>query len=112
MTITSSPSGALVYMNDVEVGRTPITRDFTNYGTYEVAIRKDGYNTLNTSSVVIAPWWNWVPFDLVAATLPLTDRQRLHYDLTPAGREPMDNQKMVERARKLEAQLPATQPSK
>ena len=28
MTIHSNPEGALVYLNDQELGRTPLTRDF------------------------------------------------------------------------------------
>lgn len=85
MTVTSDPSGALVYMNDREVGRTPLTREFTWYGAYDVQVRKEGYQTLRTTSTVIAPWWNWMPFDLVANVLPLhfKDEQKLHYAMAP-----------------------------
>jgi hypothetical protein len=97
-------------MNDIEAGRTPFTREFTYYGTYDVAVRKDGYDTLKTTGVVIAPWWNWVPLDLVAAIFPLHDKQKLHYGLAPAATQPADNDALVARARQLEAELPATQP--
>src|SRR5258706_9997592 len=46
MTIKSDPPGALVYLNDREIGRTPVTRDFTWYGDYQVEIRKDGYESV------------------------------------------------------------------
>ncbi|MGZ3388170.1 MAG: PEGA domain-containing protein, partial [Isosphaeraceae bacterium] len=39
MTIQSDPPGALVYMNDQELGRTPLTKDFTWYGDYDVQVR-------------------------------------------------------------------------
>jgi hypothetical protein len=108
MTITSKPSGALVYLNDDEFGRTPITRPFTYYGTYDVRVEHEGYEGLKTTGVVIAPWWNWVPLDLAAAILPLPlkDHQRLHYDLKPASTQPADEQALVERAKKLEKELP------
>ena len=46
--ITSQPSGALVYLNDEEVGRTPTEVRFTFYGDYSVILRKEGHETLNT----------------------------------------------------------------
>ena len=40
--VTSEPSGAVAYLNDVEVGRTPVEVDFTWFGTYEVRLEKEG----------------------------------------------------------------------
>ena len=77
LTVKSDPPGALVYLNGEEVGRTPMTRDFTWYGTYDVELRKEGYETLKTSGKVIAPWWQWVPIDLFAELLPLHDQREL-----------------------------------
>ena len=105
LTVTSDPPGALVTLNDVEFGRTPVTRDFTWYGTYDVQIRKEGYKTLDTTGVVIAPWWNWVPLDLIANLLPLTDHQKLHYTLNPSTRPANDSGAVVERAEQLRAKL-------
>jgi hypothetical protein len=114
ITITSDPPGALVYLNDVEFGRTPVTREFTFYGTYDVHVRREGHQALVTKSVVIAPWWNWVPLDLIATAMPFTlhDRQRLHYDLKPLTTQPADAQALLERAEKLEQGLPATRPAR
>lgn len=41
ITITSEPSGALVHLNDEEVGRTPLTVPFTFYGVYDVRLEMD-----------------------------------------------------------------------
>ncbi len=38
ISISSEPSGALVHLNDEEVGRTPLTVPFTFYGTYSVRV--------------------------------------------------------------------------
>jgi hypothetical protein len=79
LTVTSDPPGALVFLNDTEAGRTPLTRPFTFYGTYDVRLRKEGYKTLKTKSLVLAPWWQWVPIDLVAELFPVTDHQTKHF---------------------------------
>lgn len=108
LTIQSDPPGALVYLNGQEFGRTPVTRDFTWYGTYDVALRKEGYQTRKTTGRVIAPWWQWVPFDLVAELFPLTDRQKLHYTLKPVTEESLDPQRMLERGEALRGELQST----
>src|SRR5271165_6136597 len=84
LSVQTEPSGALVRLNDSELGRTPVQRDFTWYGTYDVVIRKDGYETLKTKAEVIAPWYEWVPFDLISAVVPfnIKDERVLKYKLT------------------------------
>ena len=105
--VTSEPQGALVYLNDQEVGRTPLTRQFLWYGTYDVAVRKEGYATLKGKSNVIAPLWQWVPFDLIAELLPfhLEDRHNLHYRLKPVSEETADPEQMVRRGQEMRARL-------
>src|SRR5580704_3461621 len=70
MTFTTNPPGSLLYLNGEEVGRTPLTRDFKWYGTYDVAIRKEGYQTLKTTQKVDYPIYQIIPLDLVAEVLP------------------------------------------
>lgn len=119
LTVTSNPPGALVFLNGTEVGRTPLERDFTWYGTYDVVLRKDGYETLKTRGKVIAPWWQWVPIDLFAELLPLHDRHELAYTMKPYSEARTDPQQMLTRAQAMEKQLqssrytrqPATQPA-
>ena len=108
LTVTTDPPGALVHLNGQEFGRTPVTRDFTWYGTYDVALRKEGYQTRKTTGKVIAPWWQWVPFDLVADLLPLTDRRRLHYAMKPVTEQAVDPQQMLERGEALRGELQST----
>lgn len=68
--IESDPPGALVYLNDQEVGRTPITVPFTWYGTYDVRLEKDGYRTLHTEQELEQPWWENPGPDLFAEAIP------------------------------------------
>src|SRR3954453_16159500 len=39
ITIGSDPPGAILLLNDVEVGRTPVTVPFTTYGDYDIRLR-------------------------------------------------------------------------
>lgn len=108
--VTSDPPGALVYLNDQEVGRTPLQRDFTWYGTYDVAVRKEGFETLKTSSKVMAPWWQWPPIDLFAELLPLRlqDKQKLHYTLNASGPAPSEDI-MLGRAEEMRLKLESSE---
>src|SRR5258706_4588430 len=85
MVVDTEPQGALVYANGQEIGRTPIRREFNWYGTYDVVVRKEGYETLRLKQPVIAPWWQWVPFDFFAEILPwrTTDTQKFRYTMQP-----------------------------
>lgn len=42
ISITSQPSGALVYLNDEEVGRTPVSVPHLFYGVYDVRLEHRG----------------------------------------------------------------------
>ena len=68
--IDSDPSGALVYLNDEEVGRTPVDVPFMWYGTYDVRLEKDGYEPLWTTGEADAPWWEYPGPDLIAEAIP------------------------------------------
>jgi hypothetical protein len=107
MSIDSNPPGALVYLNDQEVGRTPMTRDFKWYGDYDVQVRMEGYETLQTHQKVTAPLWNWVPFDLFAALLPFTfkDNREYSYALTPLNEARNEPGGLVNRAETMRGQL-------
>jgi len=115
LTLTSNPPGALVFLNDQEAGRTPLTREFTWYGTYDVQLRKEGYETVDTKTRVIAPWWQWVPFDLPAELLPLTDRQSFSYSLRPVNPASNEPGGLIQRGQQMREELessPSSQPSK
>ncbi|UCG15174.1 MAG: PEGA domain-containing protein [Phycisphaerales bacterium] len=69
MTIQTEPAGALVYLNDQEVGRSPVSVDFTWYGDYDLIIRKQGYESLRTHVQVVEPWYQIPPVDFFAEVL-------------------------------------------
>jgi len=67
--IQTDPPGALVVVNDEEVGVSPVTFHFLWYGDYDIILRKAGYKTLKTHYRLAPPWYQYPPFDLVAETL-------------------------------------------
>ena len=111
MTIKSDPPGALVYLNDREIGRTPVTRDFTWYGDYQVEIRRDGYESVKTHKWVIAPAYQWIPLDLFAELVPVTfrDRQKLFFQLKPEAANIAEPGPLLSRAEELKGQLQSSE---
>jgi hypothetical protein len=107
LSVESNPPGALVFLNDQEVGRTPLTRDFKWYGDYDIQLRQEGYETLQTHQMLAAPAWNWVPLDLFAHLVPVTlkDHKSLSYTLKPLDTTKDHPQGLVERAENLKGQL-------
>jgi hypothetical protein len=67
--IQSDPPGAVVVVNDEEVGVTPAKFSFLWYGDYEVILRKAGYETLKTNYRLDPPWYQIPPLDLITETL-------------------------------------------
>ena len=85
-TIRSNPPGALVYIDDYEIGTTPCSTDFVYYGTRKVRLVKDGYETLTVYQPVPTPWWQIPPIDFVTDNLvpgEIRDVRVLDYQLTP-----------------------------
>ncbi len=92
LSVTSEPSGALVWINDVQVGRTPVETDFVYYGTYEVRVVKEGYEPIIAACDTRTPLWDYMGPDLVAEALPadLQSRTAWHFDLTPVPEATQD----------------------
>ena len=63
MTITSDPHDATVYIDNQEIGKTPVSHDFTYYGTRSFRLEKDGYETVNELRDIKAPWYQIPPLD-------------------------------------------------
>jgi len=98
--IDSDPQGARVFLNDKEVGVTPVKVAFLWYGDYDVALRKPGFATVNTHYRLDPPWYQYPPIDLVAECLiPTTIKDER--TLPVYGLEPLpapDPQDVVQRA--------------
>ena len=109
VTITTEPAGALVWLNDREVGRTPLEVDFDFYGTYDVRLEREGYEPVMTFGRADAPWWDIVGLDLVSELVPADLHSRIawHFELQPLD---TDREALLGRARELRSKL-ADQPA-
>lgn len=86
ISITSEPAGALVHLNDQEVGRTPLTVPFTWYGTYDVRLEADGYQPLWTEAKAKQPLWDLPGPDLIAEAIPDAKSEiKWHFVMEPKG---------------------------
>ena len=81
--ITSEPTGALVWLNDEQVGRTPLETDFVHYGTYDVRVRLEGYLPLSTYRSASASAVDQPGIDFVTQAFPGRSITRWHFTLEP-----------------------------
>ena len=88
MTIRSNPPGALVYVDDYQVGTTPVSHDFVYYGTRKIRLVKDGYETLTVRQPFPLPWYQICPLDFVTENLgpwEIRDERVVDLAMQPAG---------------------------
>ena len=107
ITINTEPQGAVIWLNDQEVGRSPVTTGFRWYGAYEVRARKEGFEPLTTTCVAHSPWYEYPGPDLLAEALPARIRNRVVWDLklTPLpGPDQQAEAAVVDRARAFRAE--------
>jgi len=69
LTIVTEPPEAVVWLNDEEIGVTPVTVNFNWYGDYCVRIEKPGYEILNTHKLLERPSHDRFPMDFFAEVL-------------------------------------------
>ncbi len=108
MTIRSEPPGALVYVDNVEIGVTPISTNFLYYGTREIRLVKDGYETMTVLQPVPAPWYQIPPLDFFSENVvpgDIRDRRTFLYRLVPQRMVP--GQELLGRAQELRGRATA-----
>ncbi|MEJ2703595.1 MAG: PEGA domain-containing protein [Sedimentisphaerales bacterium] len=106
LTINTNPQGAVVVLNDEEIGVSPVTVNFNWYGDYCVRITKEGYETLNTHRDLKGPWYDAFPFDFFAQIVDphrIMDSYEWAFDLSP--RQPISREQLIQDARDMQKQL-------
>jgi hypothetical protein len=102
LNVRSNPPGALVYVDNQQIGATPCSVDFTYYGTREIRLIKPGYETLTVNQPIPTPWYQYPPLDFISENLVATkirDNRTVTYDLAPQVIVP--TQQLVDRANQL-----------
>jgi len=108
ITITTQPPGARVWLNDQEIGDSPVTVPFTWYGQYDVAVRREGFQTVKTMRQPNVPVYQWPVLDFFTeCILPFefADSHHWHFDL--AQEQPADPNTLIDRAGDLRGQSEA-----
>jgi hypothetical protein len=93
MTIRSNPPGAQVYVDDHAIGNTPVSTAFTFYGTRNIRLVRDGYETLNVKQRILPAWYEIPPLDLISDNFwpfELRDERELDFQLAPQRIVPTD----------------------
>lgn len=105
MTIVSNPPGAMVLLENKELGPSPASADFIWYGTRQVTLIKDGYET-KTDLVTVSPPWYQLPviefFTDNFSPRRITDRRVYSFDLQPKQLVP--EQELRSRANQLRSE--------
>jgi len=86
LTVNTEPAGAVIWLNDEEIGRSPATVDFLWYGDYDVVARLKGYETLRTHHRLVAPWYQAPGIDFIAEVLYpgwIVDSREMQFELSP-----------------------------
>lgn len=103
--IRSNPPGAMVYVDDYQIGPTPIATSFTYYGTRKIRLVKDGYQTLTVYEKISPPWYEVPPLDFFSENLTtqqIRDMRVLEYQLQPMPVAPTPQ--LLQRAEELRRQ--------
>src|SRR5581483_2235016 len=93
LTIRSDPPGALVYVDNIQIGTTPCSTPFLYYGTRQIRLVKDGYETLTVNHTFWPPPYEWPGLDFVSENLvpfELRDKRDLNFKMSPQQLMPTD----------------------
>ena len=85
LSISTTPDNALVWLNDREVGRTPLQIEFLYYGEYDIRIQHDESESIMATRWIRSPWWDMPFVDIAAEAVPfeLNANPVWHFDLQP-----------------------------
>jgi len=89
ISITSNPPGALVWVNDKEVGRTPVSFNFAYHGEYDIRVEGEGSEPIMTTAWTDRPLWDAPFVDFVAEVAPINlDAPTVwHFELVPRNND-------------------------
>ncbi|MHC4482605.1 MAG: PEGA domain-containing protein [Planctomycetota bacterium] len=106
LTINTEPQGAIVILNDEEIGTSPVTASFEWYGDYNVTIRKEGYETLKTHRKLKRPWYDKFPLDFFAQILnPKRILDSYEWTFTLEEKRQISREELIQKAQELKKQI-------
>lgn len=115
LAVRTNPPGAMVFVDNQQIGTTPCSVDFTYYGTREIRLVKPGFETLTVNQPIPTPWYQIPPLDFFSENLVPTkiqDHRTVSFNLQPQLIVPTEQ--LLDRANQLrqetlqEAVVPAS----
>ena len=102
LTIISNPPGAVVFVDDREIGVTPVSTSFTYYGTRKIQLVMEGFETLTVKRTFSPPWYQWPVIDFISENMirrELRDERVVDFRMVPQRIVPSDV--LLQRAQRL-----------
>ncbi len=104
--VRSNPPGATVHVDNQPIGVTPCGVDFVYYGTREVRLSMQGYETLTVNQPIPTPWYEFPGIDFVTENMipnRIEDIRTVSYNLTRQRMAPAEE--IVSRGQELRGQI-------
>jgi PEGA domain len=106
LTVVSEPAGATVYVDQQQIGQTPVSTPFTYYGTREIVLEKDGFQTVKEMHKIRPPWYQLPPFDFISDNFwPFRIRDERVLDFQLSAEAPVDEIQLQQRADQLRSNV-------
>lgn len=106
LTVRSNPPGAIVHVDNQQIGSTPCSVDYIHYGTREIRMELPGYETLTVNQPLPAPWYQQPGIDFVSENLVpnrIEDARTVSFNLQP--RRLMAPEEIIARGEELRRQV-------
>ncbi len=100
--IQTQPEGAMVLVDRQYVGHSPVSVPFTYYGTREVELQKDGYQTTRVKQRIRPPVYEMFPFSFFSENLGLRERRDVRVlDFVMEPKQPVMEHQLLDRGTQL-----------
>jgi len=83
-TVRTNPPGAVLYVDNQEIGITPVSTSYTYYGTREIRLEKDGFEPVVKLHDFRPPWYQIPPLDFVSENIvpwEIRDQRELSFEM-------------------------------
>lgn len=100
--VRSYPEGALVTIDKQPIGHTPVAVPFTYYGTREIQLEMDGFQTKKVKHRFSPPWYQYPPLDFITDNFwprEIRDTRVVNFELNP--QTAVDENYLIDRAGQL-----------
>ena len=104
--IDTDPPGALVWLNEAQLGRSPVDVGISQDGVYSLRLEKDGFEPVITGIDVRGPLWDQPPVDFFAEVLPIDARADSRWTFVLRPRDDSED-RLLERASEMRSKLGA-----